>query len=83
MYGFLWGAHMINSIGFTLSLYANVLYSGSWVNCNDVRMSRCALEEVLQAQAYILFYTRRRGICSESDRHTNLEPPPNKRVKLK
>lgn len=30
----------------------------SWVNCNDSRMLLCQLEEVLQAQSYILFYKR-------------------------
>ena len=35
-----------------------LLISDSWVNCNDSRMILCQLEEVLQAQAYILFYKR-------------------------
>jgi len=34
---------------------------GSWVHCNDTRISRCPLEEVLHSQAYILFYVRHRG----------------------
>eukprot|EP00118_Oscarella_pearsei_P016360 m.155269 g.155269 ORF g.155269 m.155269 type:complete len:631 (+) comp38662_c0_seq1:10-1902(+) len=31
----------------------------SWVHCNDTRMSLCSVEDVLKAQAYVLFYTRR------------------------
>ena len=29
----------------------------SWVHCNDSRLEQCPLSEVMQSQAYILFYT--------------------------
>ena len=28
----------------------------SWIHCNDARMERCPLSDVMAAQAYILFY---------------------------
>lgn len=37
-------------------MFACVIFSDSWVNCNDSRMILSSLEEVLTAQAYILFY---------------------------
>lgn len=30
----------------------------SWIHCNDARMERCSLSDVMSAQAYILFYTQ-------------------------
>lgn len=35
----------------------------SWVHCNDARLSRTIAKEVLNCQAYILFYTRLKGKC--------------------
>ena len=34
---------------------------GSWVHCNDARLTLCSESEALQSQAYILFYVRRHG----------------------
>ena len=36
----------------TLSLFV----TDSWIHCNDARMERCSLSDVMAAQAYILFY---------------------------
>lgn len=46
----------------------------SWVNCNDSRMVLSTMEEVLSAQAYILFY---RALDSKSTSFSSkLEPEP-------
>ena len=31
------------------------------MHCNDARIARCSSEDVLKAQAYVLFYARRNG----------------------
>lgn len=35
--------------------------AASWIHCNDTRLSRCLPEDVLNSQAYVLFYSRRTG----------------------
>ncbi len=42
--------HVVCSIGICVSV------AESWIHCNDARMERCALSDVMTAQAYILFY---------------------------
>jgi len=40
----------------------------SWVHCNDAKMQLVSLDEVMKAQAYILFYTRgRKQEISDAD----------------
>lgn len=56
--------------------------AGSWVHCNDARTVRCSRDEVLSAQAYILFYIlRRHGGCGLL--LGDGEEPDTKRRKLK
>ena len=41
------------------------LSTESWVHCNDARLTRCTDNEVLNCQAYILFYTCKNGVEGE------------------
>lgn len=47
----------INSGHYTA--YCFNTYTDSWINCNDARMANVKEEDVLRAQAYILFYSHR------------------------
>ena len=58
------------------------LLPGSWVHCNDARISRCPLEEVLQSQAYILFYVRHRVQSGGARKKEEEEGPQLKRRKI-
>lgn len=60
--------------GFGSGHYTAYCYNsegGFWVHCNDSKLSMCTMEEVLRAQAYILFYTQR---VTENG-HSRLLPP--------
>ena len=39
---------------------AYFVFSDSWVHCNDAKLQIVTPETVMKAQAYILFYTRRK-----------------------
>ena len=52
-----------HGVGFQSGHYTAYCWNseaGSWVHCNDARLTRCSIDEVFQAQAYILFYIRDR-----------------------
>ena len=60
----------------------------SWVHCNDRRVSLCTEDEVLNSQAYILFYRRLSSLaaivqptCSASSPTVD-DVNPRKRVRL-
>ena len=36
-----------------------ILFTGSWVHCNDAKMETTSIDKVMSSQAYILFYTQR------------------------
>lgn len=55
----------------------NKLYLGSWVHCNDARLSRTTPDEVLKAQAYVLFYARRTGRSPVQNRTNPSTQPPS------
>ncbi len=42
----------------TIYTYLLFPFSDSWIHCNDSRMEKCNLGDVMAAQAYILFYTQ-------------------------
>ena len=43
-----------------------------WVHCNDSNLELCSIDDVMAAQAYILFYSQR-GL----DPHPHLSTPPS------
>ena len=60
----------------------------SWVHCNDARLSRTIAKEVLDCQAYILFYTRLKGKCNFEEEiltrdqiEPSLDGPNTKKIK--
>uniref|UniRef100_A0A3B3BA66 Ubiquitin carboxyl-terminal hydrolase n=1 Tax=Oryzias melastigma TaxID=30732 RepID=A0A3B3BA66_ORYME len=55
--------------GFGSGHYTAYCYNtegGFWVHCNDSKLNVCSVDEVLRAQAYILFYTQR--VTQDKDR---------------
>eukprot|EP00117_Sycon_ciliatum_P025671 scpid60094/ scgid21257/ Ubiquitin carboxyl-terminal hydrolase 44; Deubiquitinating enzyme 44; Ubiquitin thioesterase 44; Ubiquitin-specific-processing protease 44 len=55
---------MHHGTGFNRGHYTSYCWNEiarSWVHCNDARLTLCSEAEVLQSQAYILFYVRRHG----------------------
>ena len=41
-------------------MFEIILFTGFWVDCNDEKLKKCTLEDVMTSQAYILFYTKRK-----------------------
>ena len=53
--------------------YIIFITTGLWVHCNDSRLSRCSSNDVLDSQAYVLFYARRQGRSPVMNRECSLE----------
>ena len=55
----------------TYGIISNILvltfFTGSWVHCNDAKLEICSEREVMNCQAYILFYSLSSQPHSEND----------------
>ncbi|XP_061495530.1 ubiquitin carboxyl-terminal hydrolase 44 [Rhineura floridana] len=67
--------------GFGSGHYTAYCYNsegGFWVHCNDSKLNMCTMEEVCEAQAYILFYTQRVTQANGHCRVSALDCPSGK-----